>query len=164
MKQCPYCGLQNDDTAIECVTCHTALPTEASFPAPETKPVPVISPQEARFWQRMNFHKFAILLVKLQGVWLLLNAVVELTYLPRYISRWLLGSSYSVLSSEMKRDAALMVFRLVLYGGVGLALIQYAERFLSWLVKDWVAQEAVNPPAPVPAPTSASSRGPNNAA
>ena len=34
MKKCTYCGLENSDEAVQCVTCHT--PLEWQFPMPMT--------------------------------------------------------------------------------------------------------------------------------
>ncbi len=119
------------------------------------------SPQEIRFWERMTFRQFAVLMIRLQALWLLFNAAIDLTYLPRYLSRWLEGSSYSVVSIELKRELALAIFRIVLHVVAALLVIQHAERLLSWLVKDWVAK---HPPDPSPEPTAAAAGSQENSA
>jgi len=144
MKKCPYCGLQNDDAASQCVTCHTALATAPESAVTDARPEYMVSPQEIRFWERMTFRQFAVLMIRLQALWLLFNAAVDVTYLPRYLSRWFEGSSYSVVSTELKRELALAIFRIVLHVVAALLVIQHAERLLSWLVKDWVANPSFN--------------------
>lgn len=159
MKECPNCGLENDDAASLCATCHTALPAPSECAPIDAGAKHTVSPQELRFWERMTFRQFAVLLIRLQAVWLLFYVAVDLTYLPRYLSRWLEGSSYSAVSIELRRELALAVFRIVLHVGAALALIQYAERLLSWLVKDWVAKQPPNPsPEPTPAAGGAQER------
>lgn len=145
MKECLNCGLQNDDAASLCATCHTALPAPSECSPIDAGEKHTVSAQELRFWERMTFRQFAVLMIRLQAVWLLFSAAVDLTYLPRYLSRWLEGSSYPAVSIELRRELALAVFRIVLHVGAALALIQYAERVLSWLVKDWVAKQPPNP-------------------
>jgi hypothetical protein len=87
MKKCTYCGLENPDEAVMCSTCHTEFvaPSQPSPPLPSDEHV--ISPEEQRFWERMTFRQFAILIVRLQAVWLLFYAVIDATYLPGYFTR-----------------------------------------------------------------------------
>ncbi len=94
----------------------------------------------------MTFRQFGILIIRLQALWLLFAAAVDLTYLPRYVTRWFEGSSYATVSGDLKRDLALAVFRIVLHVAAAFLVIQYAERLLSWLVKDWVANDSSRPP------------------
>ena len=137
MRKCTYCGLENPDDAQQCQTCHTALavPSQPTHPEPNGKCV--ISPEEHRFWERMTFRQFAILMIRLQALWLLFNAVIDLTYLPRYFPRPSGTSSYySPLYAQMNFDQFLAVFRIILHVAAAVALIQCAEKVLSWLVKD----------------------------
>ena len=145
MNKCPYCGLENPDEAVQCVTCHTALAMPPETLPPEVKTEYQISPQESRFWERMSFRPFAVLMVRLQALWLLFYAVLDLTYLPRYLSRWFEGSTYPSVAADLKREVGLAIFRIALHVAAAVAIILYAERLLSWLVKDWVAKQP-NPP------------------
>ena len=151
MRKCPYCGLENGDEAVECLTCHTALmPPPASSP-PEPKAEYRISAGERRLWERMTFREFALLFLRIQALWLLFNAVVDVTYLPRYVSRWAQALSHTASSVELGRELFWLIFRIVLHVAAALALIQYGERLLSWLVKDWVAKGTLNPSSAPPA-------------
>ena len=158
MKTCLYCGLENDDVASQCETCHTALAMPPEHSPADARPDYMASPQETRFWERMTFRQFAVLMIRLQALWLLFYAAVDLTYLPRYLIRWFEGSSYSAVSTELKRELALAVFRIVLHIAAALAVIQHAERLLSWLVRDWVAKQPPNP-SPEPTPAADGSQG-----
>src|SRR5262249_20284153 len=92
MKKCPYCGLENSDAAIECATCRASLQSE--------EPTETMNPQEMRFWQRMTRRQLALLIVRLQAVWLFFYAFVDLTYLPRYLAKWTEGAGYYAAESR----------------------------------------------------------------
>ena len=141
MKKCDYCGLENLDAAEQCVTCHTSFATPS-----EERGDQQVSPEEARFWAHMTFRQFGLLMIRVQSLWLFFNAVVELTYLPTYLSRRLEGSFYSMVPTDLKRDLGLAVLRIGLNVAAGLAAIQYSERLLSWLVRDWVGKQPPNNP------------------
>ena len=147
MKKCPYCGLQNPDEAMQCTTCHTPLNEGLQPTTLAQKPECVVSSDERRFWEHMTFRGFALLLIRLQALWLLVYGVIDATYLPRYFSRWRAGSSYASVSNELSQELALMLLRVVFYVAAALALLQYGEKFLSWLVRDLVAKQ---PPSPEP--------------
>ena len=147
MRKCPYCGLENADAASVCITCHTPLAAPPEDRPAEAKAEPVVSPPEQRFWERMTFRQFGVLMIRLQAVWLLFGAVVDTTYLPTYVGRWLAGSSRPAVLSQLNHDLAFAVLRIVLHVGAAVAVILYAERLLSWLVRDFVAKQ---PPEPAP--------------
>jgi hypothetical protein len=136
MKTCNYCGLQNLDEAIQCVTCHTALVTPPRPSVPEARVGPAMSAQECHFWEHLTLRQLAILIIRVQALWLLLSAVVETTYLPTYFSR--LHADGSDLFQEPKRNLMQAIFRIVLPVAAAVAVIQYTERLLSWLAKDWI--------------------------
>src|SRR6476619_2456358 len=97
MKKCSYCGFDNPDEAVQCLTCHTSL---ISPPRPPNDEDPerteyVVTPAERRFWERATFREFAVLFIRIQALWLFFYAVVDLTYLPRYVSRFHEAYSYS---------------------------------------------------------------------
>src|SRR5689334_14396842 len=101
MKTCPNCGLANDDAAAECETCHAALPSREDDVV-EASPGYVMSPQETRFWERMTLRQLAVLIARLQALWLLFYAALDVIYLARYLSRWPGPSYYSSLTASMK--------------------------------------------------------------
>ena len=89
----------------------------------------------------MTFRQFAILIVRLQAVWLLFYAVVDVTYLPRYLNLSSSVSSYAALSRAGRLDLLLLILRFLLHVAVAVALIQHAEKVLSWLVKDDIPKQ-----------------------
>lgn len=146
MKTCPYCGLQNSDEATQCETCHAKLaePEAEIWPGPRRGYV--VSPQEQRFWDRMTFRDLALVFLRIQALWLFLDAAVDATYVPRMLSRWLNATPHSSYWVEVGRDLFWLVVRIALYASGGLAAILYSERFLGWLVKDWVAKRVAAAP------------------
>src|SRR5207245_191637 len=72
------------------------------------------------------------------AVWFVFYALVDTTYLPRYISR--LHEASHFVSAELNRDLFFAVLRIILHLAAALAIIQYAEWLLSWLVKDLVGR------------------------
>jgi hypothetical protein len=142
MKKCPYCGLENTDDSMQCVTCHTPL---VSAP-PELTGAWVeyaISVQEHRYWERMTFRQFGALMLRAQAIWLLFYAVVELPALVRYVLLWMESSRYGA-APGLNRELALVILRIAMYLAAAVLIFQHAERVLSWLVRDWVAKP---PPA-----------------
>ena len=137
MKKCTHCGVENPDGALQCGTCHATLPASSS-PAPPEPAFPTgISAEEQAVWRRMTFREFFILLLRLQAVWLLFYAALDLTYLLPWLVRLLETPSYAAGSRGI--DSFLWpVLRLVLRVAAAFALIQQAERVASWFVKDWV--------------------------
>jgi hypothetical protein len=115
----------------------------------------VISAEERRLWERMTFRQFALLIIRLQAVWLLFNAVLYATYLPRYFIRGRETFFFNTFTPDVKFDLFFAILRILLHVAAAVAIIAYAERLLSWLVKDWVAtkpSDASSQPAVV-APT-----------
>jgi hypothetical protein len=145
MKTCGYCGTENPDEATRCATCLTELvaPASAAVPPPETKPVTPL--EEQRFWERMTFRQFAALFLRLQALWLLWYAVLDLTYLPQYFGRSYVGGIY------LLPGAFRFIVRLLAHVAAAVAVIQYADRILSWLVRDWIRNQ---PPELAPEPTA----------
>jgi hypothetical protein len=153
MKKCPYCGLENPDEAIQCVTCHTDLvtPTSSAIPQPEARPVTPLD--EQRFWERMTFRQFAALFLRLQSIWLLWYAVLDLTYIPAYVGRSYSGGIY------LSPGAFRLILRIILHVAAAIAVIQYADRILSWLVRDWIRNQP--PPDKSLQPTAAAPSAPD---
>jgi hypothetical protein len=141
MKKCSFCGLENPDEATQCTTCHTAL-IESSGPA-QSKPKtePVMPPEERRFWEHMTFRQFTVLFLRLQAVWLLFYAVIDVTYLPPYFARLNDASSFSASASAARLSFFLALLRVMLNVAAALAVIQYSERIVSWFARDWIPRQ-----------------------
>lgn len=137
MKKCNYCGLENSDAATQCVTCQTDLTEPAAIPS-RPQPRPVTPLEEQRFWERMTFRQFAALFLRLQAIWLLFYAALDLTYFPGYIGRSFEGGFYI---TGVRLNFFLMVLRIILHVAAAVAIIQYADRLLSWLVRDWIRNQ-----------------------
>jgi hypothetical protein len=121
----------------------------------------VVSMEERRFWERMTFRQFAILIVRLQGVMLLLYATTYATYLPRYFVTSGMLSSFSVSPPAMRLEFFLSSLRLMIHVAAGFALILRGEWVLSWLVKDCVAKQSPEKMTKNP-PDMEGQRGPSN--
>src|SRR6478735_5146488 len=88
MKHCTYCGKEYTDDISNCPIDGKPLQPDG-LPTSDPHPPPVpsrntISNEERRFWEQMTFKQFAVLMIQLQAIWLLFNAVIDVTYLPRY--------------------------------------------------------------------------------
>ena len=133
MKKCGYCGLENSDEATHCATCQTYLTTPRSTDTPPTKPVTALD--EQRFWERMTFKQFVALFLRLQAVWLLWYAAIDLTYLPGYVGRSFTGEL------SLGPGGFRLIIRIILHVAAAVAVIRHAERILSWLVRDWIRNQ-----------------------
>ena len=141
-----------------CSTCHTEFVATSQSSPSEPNGEHVISPEEQRFWERMTFREFAILIVRLQAVWLLIDAAMYATYLPSYFTRARGTLSYSPLYTQISFPLFMAILRVIVHVAAAVALIQYAERVLSWLVKDCIPKPppdtALEPIATVPSDSS----------
>jgi hypothetical protein len=151
MKKCSYCGLENSDEATHCVTCQTDLnppPKSTALPARPVTPL-----DEQRFWERMTFRQFAALFLRLQALWLLWYAALDLIYIPEYVGHSYTGGIY------LTAGAYRWILRLILHVAAAIAVIQYAEKIISWLVRDWIRnQPSETTPEPPAAVSSISNR------
>ena len=113
--------------------------------------------EEQRFWERMTFRQFAALFLRLQALWLLWYAAVDLTYLPGYVGRSYAGG-FILIPGGLR-----LILRIVMHVAAALAVIQYADRILSWLVRDWIRNQppdtAPGDPKPGDKSTTESSGG-----
>jgi hypothetical protein len=147
MIKCTNCGSENPNDAAQCGACHTALIAQSPPTRPEPSSDHLLSLEERRFWERMTFRQFAILMIRLQAVWLMFYALIDVTYLPRYFPRPRGASSYySHLYAQMNLDQFLAIFRIILHVAAAIALIQFAERVLAWLVKESFVKQTPNEP------------------
>ena len=140
MKKCSCCGFENLDEAAQCAGCHAALTAPTGDP-PRTKLV--TAQDEARFWERMTFRQFAALWLRLQAIWLLFYAATDLTHIPVYIGRSYEGGIY--INPGERLGFFLLVLRIILHVIAAVDVIQYADRVLSWLVRDWIRNQPSNP-------------------
>ena len=147
MKHCTYCGKEYSDEVDVCpLDGKLVRSVEAQTPEPRPRDVQMhdtTSSAERRFWERMTLRQFAILIVRLQAVWLLFYAVIDATYLPRYFTR-MQTSDYYPLYRQISLDSFLAVLRIILHIAAAVALIQYSERVLAWLIKDLIPEPSPN--------------------
>jgi hypothetical protein len=144
MKKCANCSFDNPDDAMRCQSCNTTTFISAS---PESAGGHIISPAEGRYWERMTFRQFAIVVIRIQALWFLINAALEVTYLPRYFVSTSMGIRMTS-SASGRLDLFMLILRMILNIAGAIAAIQFAERILSWLVKDSIPKAAAEPPAP----------------
>jgi hypothetical protein len=88
----------------------------------------VISPEEQRFWERMTFRQFAVFLIRLQALWLLFYAAIDATYLTDYLFPQV----------HFTPHGRMVVVRVAMYVGMAIFCLRYADRIISWFVKDIV--------------------------
>jgi hypothetical protein len=141
MKHCTYCGKEYpDDVVGVCPVDGNPLrgAGEVQALSDGVQQPRAISPTEQRFWQRMTFREFAILIVRLQALWVLFPVVVELTYLPGYFSTLFPARRFDVLPLDMKQTFYLALLRIALRAAVGIGAFLYADRLVSWLAKGLV--------------------------
>jgi hypothetical protein len=122
MKKCANCGFESPDEAISCPSCSTDSFVSSS---PEALGH-IISPEEQRFWERMTFRQFAVFLIRLQALWFIFEAINYATYLVEYLTP----------NVHFTRYAYLIVLRIVLHVALAIICIRYADRIVSWFVKD----------------------------
>ena len=148
MKTCANCGVQNPDDAVRCQACTTTTFISSS---PEAMGGHTISPAEQHFWQRMTFRQFAVVFVRLQAIWFIFYALYGLTYLPSYFPGFQEIFSSSRIQPIMDTRAFMEVLRIIMHIAAAMACIQFADRVVSWLVKDMVPNQ---PPVKSPEPAA----------
>lgn len=154
MKKCIYCGLDNADDAVLCTTCHTEfVPSAASSPTALRNEY-LISPEEWRFWNRMTFRQFAVVIVRLAALWCLFEAVIEATSLLRYILTLPYVMTATRYGSPFQYDFYVLAIRVGIRVIAGFALIFNAERLLSWLVKNAVQKQPPEVSRSTPLPSA----------
>jgi hypothetical protein len=141
MKHCTYCGKEYPDDLESCPVDGKPLEGEGMAQPTAKRRTDAISPEEQHFWDRMTFRQFAIIIVRLQALWLLFYALIDVTYVPRYLTRAGSISSLSDLSPAARLELGMLILRALLYIAAGVAVIQNCEKILSWLVKDCVSKE-----------------------
>ena len=147
MKTCGWCGNKYPDEAEVCSVDGKPLEsigegTSVQSNSPSVEGEAEAVAREDSFWEQMNFRQFAALILRVQALWLLFYAVLEaINFLPYF--RAVAGDfQFSDMPSGLKFDMFLQVLRIVLYVAGAIAVIQNAERLLSWLVKDWIKKQS----------------------
>jgi len=83
----------------------------------------------------MNLKQFTVLILRIQVLWCLLNAVHTGTYLPASFRRLHMLSPGSVLYSDYKMELFTQLFRIAIDLGVALALVSYCQPLVKILTK-----------------------------
>jgi hypothetical protein len=122
MKKCANCGFESPDEEVSCPSCSTDAFISSS---PEALGH-IISPEEQQFWERMTFRHFAIFLIRLQALWLFFGALIDASYLMDYLTPGV----------HFTPHANMIVVRVALHVAVGIICLRYADRIISWFVKD----------------------------
>jgi len=147
MKHCPYCGKEHPDDLEFCPVDNQPLQQvekeQTAKPSLVKAPEYRISAEEQRFWKRMTFRQFAVVMIRLQAFWLFLNAAIDVVYLPRYITFHSMFSRSEWIVST--RELCTLLLRILVNVGAGVLIIQKAEKLLSWIIKDLVSEQAVQP-------------------
>jgi hypothetical protein len=131
MKKCANCGFENSDDATSCHSCNTETFVSSS---PDAIGGHIISPEEQSFWQRMTFRQFAVFLIRLQALWFIFMGIIYASYLPDYFSPY----------SHLTFFALLAFLRVVFHFAFALVCIKYADRIVSWFVKDSIPRQPPN--------------------
>lgn len=153
MKKCANCGSENPDDAIDCPVCSTDTFISSS---PEAIGGHIISPEEQRFWERMTFRQFAVFFIRIQALWFIVSAAL-------YAVDWI---PYLFPYPDFTGGAALIALRVALNVAGAVVCIRYADRIVSWFVKDVVPRASPNGNAspngghPTPSANSGVSGGP----
>src|SRR5262249_39263402 len=122
MKKCVSCGFESLDEATSCSSCSID-----TFISPSLEVLGhIISSEEQQFWEWMTFRHFAIFLIRLQALWLFFNAVLDASYLTDYLFPGV----------RFTPHASMIVVRTALHVALGIICLWYADRIISWFVKD----------------------------
>jgi hypothetical protein len=84
----------------------------------------------------MTFRQFAIFIIRLQALWLLFYAAIYATYLLEYASP----------TAHLTLYAYVVILRVALHLVLAVLCIRYADRIVSWFVKDLVPKDAQGVP------------------
>lgn len=125
MKKCANCGFESFESPDETISCPSCN-TDAFITTSPDALGHIISPEEQRFWERMTFRQFAVFLIRLQALWLLFYAVIDASYLTDYLPA----------NIRFTPHAHMIVVRVVLHVALAIICLRYADRIVSWFVKD----------------------------
>jgi RNA polymerase subunit RPABC4/transcription elongation factor Spt4 len=133
MKKCANCGFESPDEAASCPSCSTDSFISTS---PEALGH-IISPEEQQFWERMTCRHFAVFFIRLQALWLFFAAVLDASYLTDYL----------MPGVRFTPHAKMIVVRAALNVAAGIICLRYADRIISWMVKDILPKRVKTPAA-----------------
>jgi hypothetical protein len=125
MKKCANCGFESPDEASSCPSCSTDAFVTSS---PEALGH-IISPAEQRFWERMTFRHFAVFFIRLQALWFFFYAIFDASYITDY---WIPDPPQLIFTLGAK----MIVVRVAMHVAFGIFCLRYADRIVSWFVKD----------------------------
>lgn len=131
MKKCANCGFECNDEMLSCPSCSSGTFVTTSSEALGH----IISPEEQRFWERMTFRQFAVFLIRLQALWLFFAAIIDAIYSLEYLAP----------PAHFTRYTFYIIVRLVVHLALAIICIRYADRIVSWFVKDIIPKLPPNP-------------------
>ena len=135
---------------MSCPACSTDTFVSSS---PEAIGGYIVSPAEQRFWEKMSFRQFAVLFVRLQAIWMVLDGVLSAVTLQTYFSRMHDIFSDFGNHSEAKHAFFWALFRVLWHAAGAIICIRYADRIVSWLIKNLIPKHPTSPTGPEsPAP------------
>jgi hypothetical protein len=141
MKNCLACGHENPDDAPRCSACDTVTFVSTS---PDALGGHIITPAEQRFWQRLTFRQFAVVLIRMQALWLLFYALYTATYLAPYLHNLHDFSLHTFHLSSINLGALLLILRIAMHLALAAICLKCADRITSWLIKDLVPVQPEN--------------------
>jgi hypothetical protein len=140
MKKCANCGFECDDEMLSCPSCSTDTFIGSS---PEAIGGHIISPMEQKFWEHMTFRQFAVLFIRFQSLFFLTYAIDDATNIPASIT--LLRNADTVAGHTYEQHHMfLLCFRAIWHFAAFVALIRYADRVASWLIRDTIPKQPPN--------------------
>jgi hypothetical protein len=134
MKTCLNCDQENQDDATSCQSCGTTTFVSTS---PAAIGGHIITPAEKRFWERMTFRQFGVLLIRMQALWFVVAGVKDAVYLPRYFER-LHEAAGSMGYSDARQSVFLALVTILINIAGAVVCIQFADKIVSWLMKDFI--------------------------
>jgi hypothetical protein len=132
VKNCLSCGAENADDTAHCTTCGTGTFVGSPY---ETAGGHTILPAEKSFWDHMDFHQCAVVIIRVEALWLLFNALLLATHLPPYFD--VVGGSLSVVPG-LEFSMSLDVLRIVLSVAVAIVCFKYSARIVRWFFHDLI--------------------------
>ncbi len=85
----------------------------------------------------MTFRHFAIFFIRVQSVWLFFYGIIDATYLVEY---WAPNYPHFIFALRAK----MIVVRVAMYFAAGIYCLRYADRIVSWFVKDIIPKLPLN--------------------
>ena len=141
MKKCVYCGLENADDAVMCTICHTEFVSSPTASRAVLRNEYLISPEEWRFWNRMTFRQFGVVIVRLAALWCFFEAALEATAFIQYMMLLYFMPRTITFTYPLASQFAAPIVRIGFCVVAGFVLFFRPERVLSWLVRGAVLRQ-----------------------